>query len=1201
MTDKKIIRGAGGGGGKGGGGSGRTPVEAPDSLRSIAYASVLDLVCEGEIEGLANGMQSVFLNETPLQNEDGSYNFSGATVYATNGSQAQSYIPGFPAVENEVTVNTEVVKATPITRQITNTDVDAVRVRISVPQLTTQNIENGDLNGAVVQYQILMQSDGGGYVPQVIGSNWKGGATVTSNTTARLTTAAYGMSINFYATDDAVFEVQYKKQSDSTWLTYGIRTVKNNLDATGKWGSALIFISSVISGNHVSTMPTQESALWEMRVVVSAGSVEIRAAAGDIGSIVATIDGKTTSEYERSHRIELTGDAPWDIRVVRVTNDSTSVTLNNKTFWKSYTEIIDGKFRYPNSAIVGIRIDSSQFDAVPRRSYDLKMIKVKIPSNYDPVNRTYSGIWDGTFSVAWTDNPAWCFYDLVTNTRYGLGDYIAEAQVDKWTLYTIGRYCDELVDDGNGGTEPRFACNVYLQTREEAFKVVNAMASIFRGMPYWSSGSVTLGYDAPQDPVYQFTNANVIGGEFNYTGSAAKARHSVALVAWNDPDDFYRQKIEYVEDATAIARYGFVQTEVAAIGCTSRGQANRVGRWILYTEQSETEVVTFKTGLEGFSVRPSQIIQVADEMRAGSRRGGRIASANTFNVTLDMDVSSISGIVGGRLSVILPDGTLETQTIFSVSGSTVSVQTPLSAAPQANSVYMIETTTIEPQLFKVISAVETQDGVEVSALAHNPNKYTQVEEGLVLPPRQISSLSVVPNPPENISVSEDLYESGADVLVLVTLSWSPVPNANFYEVAYKVGERNFVSLPKTSSTSVDIKDALEGVYTFKIVAVNSIGKRSSPSEITTEIYGKTLPPEDVENFSINIVGTDAHLTWDAVPALDLQYYRIRFSPLTSGAEYANSIDLIPKVPRPATSVTVPALTGTYFIKAVDKSENDSVNATSITTIIEDIKGLNVVETVTESPGFAGTKTNVDVIGSGLVLSTSIDFDDATGLFDDATGLFDSGGGSVASEGTYDFDNVVDLTQVYTSRVTARVEQTRIDYINLFDDAEGLFDAREGTFDGDPNAFDDVNVELYVSTTDDDPADGGATWSAYRKFFVGDYKARGLKFRAKLITTSTNSSPKITALSVTIDMPDRIAAGSDISSGTDSSGKVVSFAPAFKASPAIGIAAQNLNQGDYFVISNKTASSFTIKFYDSGATIVDRTFDYVAKGYGELAA
>jgi predicted phage tail protein len=1200
MTDKKIIRGAGGGGGgKGGGGSGRTPVEAPDSLRSIAYASVLDLVCEGEIEGLANGMQSVFLNETPLQNEDGSYNFTGATVYATNGSQGQSHIPGFPAVENEVTVNTEVVKATPITRQITNDDVDAVRVRISIPQLTTQNIENGDLNGARVQYQILMQSDGGGYIPQLIGSKWTGGASITSSTTARLTTAAYRMYISLTATAGSVYTVQYKKQSDPTWLTDGLtRVTQQAASGDGKLPVLASVIAEVFNGE-TWFMPTRDSALWEMRVVVTSGSVNIDYAAGDLGDIIATIDGKTTSEYERSHRIELTGAAPWDIRVLRITDDSTSVTLNNKTFWKSYTEIIDGKFRYPNSAIVGLRIDSSQFDSVPRRSYDLKMLKVKIPSNYDPEARTYSGVWDGTFSVAWTDNPAWCFYDLLTDTRYGLGDYIAEAQVDKWTLYTIGRYCDELVDNGQGGVEPRFTCNIYLQTREEAFKVVNAMASIFRGMPYWSSGSVTLGYDAPQDPVYQFTNANVINGEFNYTGSAAKARHSVALVAWNDPDDFYRQKIEYVEDATAIARYGIVQTEVAAIGCTSRGQANRVGRWILYTEQSETEVVSFKAGLEGFSVRPSQIIQVADEMRAGSRRGGRISSATTTAITVDMDVSGISGINSGTLSAILSDGTLETKNIASVSGSIITVSSAFTTAPAANSVYMIETPSVEAQLFKVISAVETQEGVEVTALAHNPNKYAQVENGIVLPPRQISSLSVKPSAPLNLSVSENLYEQNTQVLVQVTLSWSPIAGATAYEVAYKVDERNFVTLPRTQSTSIDIKDALEGFYVLKVVAINSIGKRSAPSEISAEIYGKTLPPQDVSNFSINIVNTDAHLTWDAVTDIDLSYYRIRFSPLTTGATYANAIDLLPRVSRPATFATVPAMTGTYFIKAVDKTNNDSVNATSITTIIENIKGLNLVETVTEHPTFAGTKTDVDVSDSNLILATSL-FDDVSGDFDDATGNFDGGNGSVVSEGFYEFSNVVDLTAVYTSRVTAAIRQDRIDYINLFDDAAGLFDDREGQFDGDANAFDDVNVELYVSTTDDDPA-GTPTWSGYRKFFVGDYKARAFRFKARLTSESGYSTPSVNYLEVTVDMPDRIASGSDISSGTDVGGKVVSFTPAFKITPAIGIAAQDLAQGDYFVISNKTNSSFTIKFYDSGANVVDRTFDYMAQGYGELAA
>lgn len=1196
---KKIIRGSGGGGGKGGGGGGgRVAQESPDSLRSIAYASVLDLVSEGEIEGLANGLKSVYFNETPLQNENGSFNFTGARIVSTNGTQTQSYIEGFPAVENENIVGVQIENPTPITRQISNAEVDAVRVRISVPQLTQQNTTNGDITGSTVQYAIEVQSDGGGYVPQILGSVWSSGAiNLVSSTSAQANQGVYQIQIGVVDTSNsAVYVAQYKLQSESTWLTAGIteatdRQTNSYYDDEGNYHESSQTVKTF-------TMPNQVSGLWEMRIVISSGSPYIASVNGNYGTPYATITGKTTSKYERSHRIELTGDAPWDIRVRRITADSTTSALQNKTYWESYTEIVDGKFRYPNSAIVGIRIDASQFDNIPKRSYDLKMLKVKVPSNYNVTTRAYTGIWDGTFKVSWTDNPAWCFYDLLTNNRYGLGDFIPESQVDKWTLYAIARYCDELVPDGFGGTEPRYTCNIYLQNRQEAYTLVNSMASIFKGMPYWSSGSITLGYDAPSDPVYQFNNANTVDGMFNYVGSALKSRHTVALVTWNDPEDFYRQKVEYVEDADGIARFGIIQTEVVAVGCTSRGQANRVGRWLLYTEQSETEVVNFKTGLEGHSIRPSQVIQVADENRAGTRMGGRISSATTTQITVDKDVSTISGILTGSLSVILPSGVLETRNITSVSTNTITVASPFSDIPQQNSVWMVQTSALSLQTFRVISATEEADGVNISALAHNPDKYALIEDGLVLQPRVISSLSIVPSAPANITVSENLYEEGADIKTLVTVSWSPVDGAQWYAVSYKVGDRNYINLPNTSATSIDIRDALEGDYSIKVFSINTINKRSVPTETTATVYGKTLPPADVTDFSINIIGTQAHLTWSPVGDLDLSHYRIRHSRLTTGATYSDAVDLVFKVSRPAVSIVVPAMTGTYFIKAYDKLDNASINAASSVALVNDITGLNVVETITESPLFTGAKVECDVTDEGLVLDTALDFDSVLGNFDDIIGLFDGGGGTTSTYGAYEFADILDLGNVYTSRITSYIEVGRVDYVNTFDAREGDFDQTLGEFDGDPDSFDDTNVELCVSTTNDDPL-GTPTWTDYRRFFVGDYSARGFRFKAILTSSDETASPILKVLRINVDMPDRVIGGNDITSGTGAGGYSVTFSPSFKVAPSIGIMAQNLQQGDFYEIPTKSASGFTIRFKNSSGTVVSRVFDYVCKGYGEL--
>jgi predicted phage tail protein len=1200
MNKKKIKGYGGGGGGKGGGGggSGRVAQESPDSLRSIAYASVLDLVSEGEIEGLAEGLKSVFFNETPLQNPNNSFNFTGATVVSTTGTQGQSYIQGFPNVENEIGVSTQVEFPTPIVRQISNSEIDAVRVTISIPALTQQNVSNGDINGASVQYAIDVQSNGGGYVPQILGALWSSNTVnIASTTSARANQPLYQIQMAVTDTSNsAVYVAQYKLQSSGTWLTDGITTkVDQTVDSYwDDWG-----YQENTTTVKTFTMPFQAVGLWEMRIVITSGSPYISAVNGNYGTPFGTITGKTTSKYQKSHRIELTGDAPWDIRVRRLTADSTSSALQNKTFWDSYTEIIDGKFRYPNSAIVGVRIDASQFDSIPRRSYDLRLLKVKVPSNYNPQTRVYTGVFDGTFKVAWTDNPAWCFYDLLTNSRYGLGGFIPEAQVDKWILYAIGRYCDELVPDGFGGTEPRYTCNIYFQTREEAYTVINNMASIFRGMPYWASGAITLGYDAPSDPVYQFSNSNVVDGNFSYQGSAIKARHTVALVTWNDPEDFYRQKVEYVEDADGIARYGIVQTEVIAVGCTSRGQANRAGRWILFTEQSETELVTFKTGIEGNQIRPSNVIQIADEARAGTRTGGRVSTATTSVVTVDQNLSGILNINTGTLSVILPSGTLETRNINFVSGNTINLISPFTETPAPNAIWMVQTSTLSLQTFRVTSIVEEADGLSITALAHNPNKYANVEQGLILAPRVISSLSIVPAAPNNLTASEILYEENADIEVLVTLSWSPVDRATGYQVSYKVDDRNFINLPVTSATSIDIRNAIDGTYTFKVFAINSIGKRSLPTELTTQIYGKTLPPANVTNFAVNIIGTQAYLSWTPVPDLDLAYYRIRHSRLTSGATYSDAIDIIDKVARPANTAVVPAMTGTYFIKAYDKLDFSSILATESVAIINDISGLNVIEIITESPAYLGEKIECHPTDEGLVLDTAIDFDDVEGLFDDVVGLFDGGGGTTSTEGTYFFENYLDLGSIYTSRITAIVDVGRVDYVNTFDSKEGLFDSAVGEFDGDPDDFDNTNVELWVSTTDNDPNSSPAIWSAYRKFFVGDYKARGFKFKAVLTSTDETASPLLKTLTISVDMPDRVIGGDDIVSGTGAGGYSVVFTPSFRVSPSIGIMGQNLQQGDFYEIPTKSASGFTIRFKNSSGTVVSRTFDYVAKGYGEL--
>ena len=801
MTE--LIIGAGGGGKGGGGASARVAQEAPDSLRSKAYARVVDLISEGEIEGLVDGLQSVYLDDTPIQNADGTTNFSGVTLETRDGTQQQSYVPGFSSVENEVPVGVEIKASQPVVRSITDPDVDAVRIKVSVGQLTNQDTTNGDLNGSAVSFSIDRQVSGGGFV-EVIND---------------------------------------------------------------------------------------------------------------------TISGKTTTKYQRSYYVPLTGNGPWEIRVRRVTADSTSSAIQNKTYLDSYTEVVESKLRYPNSALVALRVDASQFSAIPRRSYDMKLLRVRVPVNYDPGTRTYSGVWNGNFKIAWTDNPAWCFYDLVTSTRYGLGGYIPESQVDKWALYRVAQYCDQLVPNGLGGFEPRFTCNLYLQTREQAYKVVQDMASIFRGMVYWSGGAITVTQDAPSDAVYQFAPGNVVDGEFAYQGSSAKARHTVALVTWNDPDDFYRQKVEYVEDAAGIARYGIVQSDVVALGCTARGQAHRVGKWLLFSEQSESEIVTFRTGLEGAVVRPGDIIKVADPVRGGMRLGGRIAAATASTVTLDQELPAD---LPWRLAVVLPNGTVEERLVGPVSGRTLTVTIPFSSVPQVDAIWMLASSIIEPQLFRVVSVAERDPGVhEVTALAHNPSKYAAIEEGLALQPRSITVLSDIPPPPTGLAMQESLYRVKDQAQVLVQVSWTEVQTAIAYRLSYRVAGGNFVSLPLTSANYAEIRDAQEGHYEFSLRAISITRKESIPATLSATVLGKTLPPSDVTGFTVQRRVSDLMIAWDELQDADLSGYEVRVGTGWDDAQLVAKTSGTQMLHDQSAAGQYP-----YHIRAIDTSGNYSAHVTT---------------------------------------------------------------------------------------------------------------------------------------------------------------------------------------------------------------------------------------------------------------------------------
>ncbi|VVE05558.1 host specificity protein J [Pandoraea morbifera] len=800
----KYIVGYGGGGGKGGGDS-RTPTESPDSLHSIAYAKVLDAVSEGDVVGLVNGLQSVYLDSTPILNPDGTANFQNVSVDVRTGTQDQAYIPGFPAVESEATVGVTLTSAVPWVRAISNTQLSAVRITMAVPALSQANTSNGDITGYRVEYAIDLATSSGAF-------------------------------------------------------------------------------QEVLS---------------------------------------SAFDGKTTSTYERSHRINLPASSSgWTIRVRRITPNANSSMIADTTNIESIAEIIDAKLRYPNTALVGIQVDAQQFKSIPTRSFDMKGRIIRVPSNYDPASRSYSGAWDGTFKSAWSDNPAWVFYDLVLHPRYGLGHRVNAAQVDKWSLYQIGQYCDELVDDGNGGREPRFACNCYLQSRADAYKVLQDLATIFRGMAYWANGNVVAVADMPGDPVYSFTNANVINGKFAYTGTSWKARKTVALVTWNDPSDFYKAKVEYVEDQDGISRYGVQQTETTAFGCTSQGQAQRVGHWTLLSSRLETESVSFSVGLEEAMVSPGSVVSIADASRAGRRIGGRVRSAAGSTVVLDK-VEQIA--VGDTLTVILPSGARQTRTVQSVEGNAVTVTANWTEAVQPQAVWVAESAQLKTQLFRVLS-ISQGDGLQwdVSAIQHNPDKYAAIDSGTRLQQRPISVIPPSVQPPAK-DVVWDSYSVIAQGIASTTgvIKWTPADKAIAYDVEWRRDNGEWVKAGRTGSQSLEVPNLYAGTYVARVTALNALDVPSIPAySPETVLSGKTSPPPTVTSLLATGIVFGIQINWGfPTGPLDVERTEVWYSQTDDRASAIKLADFA--FPQNTHTMMGLAAGATFFFWArlIDKSGN----------------------------------------------------------------------------------------------------------------------------------------------------------------------------------------------------------------------------------------------------------------------------------------
>lgn len=678
-----------------------------------------------------------------------------------------------------------------------------------------------------------------------------------------------------------------------------------------------------------------------------------------------SVTGKTTSGYERSHRIDLPqAGSTWTIRLRKITADANSAKIGDTMTLQSFTEVIDAKLRYPNTALLYIEFDSSQFNgSIPQISCEPRGRVIRVPDTYDPETRSYSGTWTGAFKWAWTDNPAWIFYDLVVSDRFGLGHRLTAANIDKWTLYQVAQYCDQMVPDGKGGdgTEPRYTCNVYIQDRNDAYTVLRDFAAIFRGMTYWGGDQIVALADMPRDVDYSYTRANVVGGRFTYSSSTTKTRYTTALVSWSDPGNAYADAMEPVFEQALVARYGFNQLEMTAIGCTRQSEANRKGRWGILTNNKD-RVVSFDVGLDGNIPQPGYIIAVADELLSGKVMGGRISAVNGRIIKLDRVADAAAG---DRLILNLPSGASQSRTIQAVNGESVTVTTAYSETPQAEAVWVVESNELYAQQYRVVSVADNDDGTfTITGAWHDPDKYARIDTGAIIDQRPVS---VIPpgnqSPPANIVISSFSVVQQNISVETMRVSWDQAQNAIAYEAQWRRNDGNWVNVPRSSTTSFDVPGIYAGRYLVRVRAINaaeiSSGWGYSEEKTLTGKVGN--PPKPVGFIASDNVVFGIELSW-GFPANTDDTLKTEIQYSLTGTE--DDAMLLADVPYPQRKYQQMGLKAGqifwYRAQLVDRSGNESgytewvrgqasIDVSDITdAILEDMKGSDTFKDLIEN-------------------------------------------------------------------------------------------------------------------------------------------------------------------------------------------------------------------------------------------------------------
>ena len=1112
------------------------PTRTPDTLHSRQFATFLDLISEGEIEGFATAskegrtqgttaynnaaLKDVFLNDTPVLKASADstnpattdFNFQDVTFNPRFGTSDQTKVEGIESSSSITAVGVTVTQSSPVTRQITNSNVDAVNVTITFPQLQKAT-DKGDLLGSSVQLKIAVQYNSGGF-------------------------------------------------------------------------------TDVIND---------------------------------------TVTGRTADAYQRDYRVNLTGAFPVDIRITRVTADSSTSSLIDAFTWTSFGEIIDDANTYANSAYASLRLDSMQFQSIPTRKFRIRGIKVRIPgagasSSGTPTVDANTGrivypdgyIFNGVMGAAqWCSCPAMVLLDLLLDTRYGFGNHITESSLDLFSFVTASKFANTLVSDGFGGQEARFSCNVNIQSSSQAFDLINELAGVMRCMPIWAAGSIQLAQDSPKDASYLFNLANVTSEGFSYSGSGLKTRNTVISVSYFNMDS---REIDYevYEDTASIAKFGVIIKQVKGFACTSRGQARRLAKAILFAEQNESEIVAFATSIDsGVVVRPGAVIDIADPVRSGVRRGGRVTAATTTQITVDDTAATdLPTSNNPTLSVVLPNGTVETKTVQSISGAVITVASAYSDTPNVNTVWLLQNDTVLAQKFRVIT-VEESDGINyaITALSYVNAKYAFIEDGASLPARTVSILNLPKDPPSALQAEEKIVVINNQAVSKLILSWQPIVGVTQYQVNYRFNNGNFIS-QTASAPDFEIFDSDVGTYEFQVFSYNAALQTSATSaDLTFVAQGKTALPADVTGLTAEPISEKlVRLRWNLSTDVDVIHggrVYVRHSTLTDGSgTFANSTDLIEALAGNTTTAEVPYLEGEYILKFRDDGDRFSAGETSVIIDLPDNLAPLIALTRREdqdSPKFQGTKTNVSFDATTNSLNLS-----GTGLFDaitdfDLVGSIDDFGG-ISSSGTYEFggaaaSSFLDLGAVFSVDFKRHFLTEAFFPSDLFD-SRGLIDSITD-FDGTEAL--DVNAEMQVAVTQDNPSSGSPTYTAFQTFANGTYKGRGFKFKVNLTSNDTAQDIKVSQLGYTASLQRRTEQGNLTASGAGA--KAITFTHPFFVGtssilgantnlPSIGINAQNMASGDYFEVSSVSGTGFTVHFKNSSNASIDRNFTYQAVGFGK---